>query len=99
MKKRFVVSTNSSSPEKDSLFIIFLKKNNLLWWHYLANTWLVVDPNGTLSAKDIRGNAREIFQDYNLVLEMTPTSDTWSGFGPSSDKKNMFTWIKKNWKK
>ncbi|MBS1509836.1 MAG: hypothetical protein JST86_03295 [Bacteroidetes bacterium] len=100
MKKRYIVCINNSKKEQEEKFIEFLKDNSLAWWHWLPNTWLLSENTGRLSASFIRDAVKEIFDnEYNIVFEISQTNDTWSGFGPSSENKNMFKWLKNNWKK
>lgn len=99
MKKRFVVSINDSEDEQERKFIDFLRENGLSWWHWLANTWLVVDAKGKFSASDFRDTVKEVFKnEHVLVIEMREDGDTWSGFGPNTENRNMFRWLKTNWK-
>lgn len=100
MKKRYIVCVNNSTKEQDEKFVEFIKSKNLGWWHWLNNTWLLVDDSGILTAADIRDSARDIFTpEYNIVIEIGQTTDTWSGFGIKTEDKNMFAWLHKNWKK
>lgn len=98
MKKRFILSLDSSTTEQDELFEKFVDENGLDWWHWLNNLWLLVDPKGNFSASEIRDEANRIYPHVNkLVLEIRSDDDTWSGFGPSKPEKDMFKWIKENW--
>ena len=98
MKKKFIVCINDSNREQDKKFIEFLRAHGLGWWHYLKNTWLIVDSSGEKSVNEIRDIAKDSFDKaYNLVFQLNEDEGTWSGFGPSSDKRNMFKWIKENW--
>lgn len=100
MKKRFIVCVNGSTKVQDHNFIDFIKIQNVGWWHWLTNTWLIADRNGKLSASSLRDKAVSIFgHEHVLVIEINNSRDTWSGFGPSSEDKNMFRWLKDNWKK
>ena len=98
MKKRFVVVANPTTQEQDKVFQDWLNTRGLGWWHWLNETWLINDPNGLHEAADIRAKAMECFPGiYNLVLELTPTSDTWAGYGPTKSGKDMFEWIRNFW--
>jgi hypothetical protein len=98
MKKRFIVSVDNSSIEQQKVFMEYINKNNLGFWHYLANTWLLTDSRGVLACSELRDVVRDtFFNEHNLVIEISSTGDTWAGFGPKNDTENMFTWIKKNW--
>ena len=98
MKKRYIVCIDNSNKEQDESFIAYIKEYGLGWWHWLSNVWLIVDKNGKLSAGEIRDKLRLIYVgEHTMVIEMRANGDTWAGFGPKSDDKNMFEWMKKNW--
>lgn len=101
MKKLFVVVTNPTTLEQDKAFQEWLS-GKFNWWHWLNETWLLVDSYGIYDASEIRDKARECFPSINnLVLEFSKNNTNWAGFGPKNDtdaSKNMFAWIRKNWK-
>ena len=99
MKRRFVVLLDSATPEQDEKFKEWVKKQGFAYWHWLSQSWLLTSPDRDVMAVDIRTNARKIYNGCHLlVLELKETGhDTWAGFGPSSEKTNMFRWIRKNW--
>lgn len=96
MKRRFIVSiTGEISKEKANDFTNYIKENKLAWWHWLSNTWLIIDSHDKIDIKMIRDKAKEIFASYNLVIEVKDGG--WAGFGPKGEDKDMFAWIKKYW--
>ncbi len=98
MKKRFVVALDSSAKSQNESFISYIKDNRLGWWHWIGNFWLLVDSSGTLTAAKLRTDLGEIYQGVNkLVLELRDNDDTWAGFGPKTENKDMFAWLKRNW--
>lgn len=98
MKKRYIVCINSSTKEQDQKFLTYLRDNGFGWWHHLKNTWLIVDLDGTSKINDIRDVTRESYdKEYTMVFQLNEGEGTWSGYGPSSDNKNMFKWIRENW--
>lgn len=100
MKKRYIVCINASTAEQEQQFIDYLRSNNFGWWHWISNTWLISDKQGKSKASLFRDKVKEIFIDENiLVIEINSQKDTWAGFGPVTEDKNMFKWIKENWKK
>ena len=100
MKKRFVVAVDSATKEYNDAFRDYLKSQGLGWWHWLTNVWLLSDSAGCLAAQDIRDALRDYYPGvHTLVIELGETGDTWSGFGPKSDNKNMFKWLYENWTK
>ena len=100
MKKRFVVAVDSTTTEQATAVTQFFKDHSLAWWHWLANLWLVSDARGVLTAKSIRDELKNALPGVNtVVIEINENGDTWAGFGPRNDDKNMFIWLRNNWKK
>ena len=100
MKKRFVIIIEVSTKEQNDAFLAWIKAEKLGWWHWFQNTWLLSNPAGSLRASGIRDKLRECFGTANtLVLELKNGEDTWAGFGPKTDDKDMFKWLRKNWSK
>jgi hypothetical protein len=98
MKKRFVICLNSSTKEQDELLKQFIKEKNFGWWHWLSNTWLLIDDNGTFSAANIRDELKNIYPVVHmLVLELNGKGDSWAGFGTITPEKDMFKWLKDYW--
>lgn len=98
MKNRFIVCVDNSTKSQDNQFIEFLNENRLGWWHYLQNTWMIVDSSGQITITDLRDYAKEAFDnEYNMCFQLYEGEGTWSGFGPTSDNRNMFKWIRENW--
>jgi hypothetical protein len=97
--KRYVVLLDESTKEQEDQFMDFVKEHRLGWWHWLSNSWLVADRNGRVSAAKIRDRLMKTHEGINhIVLELTPDEDTWAGFGPASKERDMFNWIRRNWK-
>jgi len=98
MKKRFVVALDSSTPEQQLAFQNYVKSTGAGWWHWLDSLWLLIDTRGQLDAIKIRDKLCEIFPRINnFVIELRPDDDTWAGYGPKTEVKNMFTWLKSDW--
>jgi hypothetical protein len=99
MKKRYIVLLDKSTKEQNDQFLNYLRKHRLGWWHWLTNSWLLSDSAGTLSASIIRDEVKRIYGGVNhFVIELRRDGEAWSGFGPKAQKRNMFTWIHRNWK-
>ena len=103
MKKRFIILLNSGSAQQNAEFVKFIKGDDIAggYWHWLNNSWLMVTQNVNMTSEIIRDKLREIYPGvHNLVLELREDgTDTWNGFGPSGEDKNMFKWIHANWTK
>ena len=101
MKKRFIVILDSHKPEQAKRFNDEFVRGSFGWWHWISNAWLLIDSKGNWTAAEIRQQTSEFFPGINnFVLELRGDgTDTWAGFGPKSEKRNMFTWLDQNWKK
>ncbi|KTS27614.1 hypothetical protein [Pantoea stewartii] len=100
MRRKFAVALNSSSVEQNEKFKKFINENGLGWWHWIENFWLLTDPKGKFTASDIRDKLNEIFPKVRcIVLSIDNEENSWSGYGPTSEKKNMFNWIRDSWDK
>jgi hypothetical protein len=100
MKKLFVVTSNATTEAQDAAFHEWYS-TRFNWWHWLGQTWLLIDENGTYSAGDIRDEFRKCAPDtYVLIVQGSGAKD-WAGYGPNSDtdaNNNMFAWIHEYWK-
>ena len=100
MKKRFVVIIESSTKEQNDSFLDWVKQENLGWWHWFQNAWLISNTTGTHTASSIRDKVNEFFPTKNtLVIGLKEGEGSWSGYGPNSEKRSMFKWLKTNWRK
>lgn len=98
MKKRFVVALDSYTDIQNNEFKSYIKDNGYGWWHWINGFWLLVDNTGDLTAKKLRDDLAVIYPGvHKLILELRGDDDTWSGFGPKTENKDMFSWLKKNW--
>ena len=97
MKKRFIVLIDAKISRDEKKFLSWIKSEKLGWWHWIDNVWLLTNNKGHLQASQIRDKLHEVFGGRNLVIELTDSSDTWSGRGPKRENSNMFKWIHDNW--
>ena len=103
MKKRYIISTsNLSGEDQVKKFANALTGNDLAWWHWLSNTWLVIDYKGAISADGIANAMRLAFPSaWFLILEYKPNSN-WIAYGPTGSGKidtDMIAWIREHWVK
>ena len=101
MKKRFILAIDSPTEEETKAFQEGVVKELGWWWHWISNAWLLSNAAADVSAAQIRDLANLHFPGVNkIVLEMRDDgTDTWSGYGPTKPERDMFKWIKENWKK
>jgi hypothetical protein len=100
MRKRFIVLIDSSDREKDKTFLNFLKDSKKFgYWHWLDGSWLLTT-SFDVGCSEIRDKIKEIYPNVNnVVLEFKADgTDTWSGFGPNTEKSDMFRWLRDGWK-
>jgi hypothetical protein len=98
-RKRFVVLLDENDGAGHESFLNWIKTSTrLVHWHWLGDSWLLVDPAGEWTASELRTKAREFYPSvYLLVLELKGTEDTWSGFGPNTEGRSMFKWLRNSW--
>ncbi len=99
MNKRFIIMLNSATAEQNNALLEWIKFEQVGWWHWLKDSWLIATRQNHLTAESVRDKIGEICPGvHNLVIELKEGEGTWAGFGPNTDDKNMFTWLKDNWK-
>jgi len=99
VNKRFVIALDSHTEAQNLLLKEYINKGGYGWWHWINGFWLLTDPLGKLNAQELRRDLSEIYPSVRMmVLELQGSSDTWAGFGPNSAEKNMFDWMRDNWK-
>jgi hypothetical protein len=70
-----------------------------IWWHWLPNSWLVVDETDQTTAAALRDKFRAISSTKRcLVIEVTHKN--WAAMTrPDSKGRSMSEWIEKIWTK
>ena len=97
MKKRFIVLLASETEQQTRAFSD-LFKGNFAWWHWLPNSWLIVDYSGQLTPSSLVEKVKRIYPGVNnFVTEVK--EDAWVGFGPSGGDSTYFSWLKDQWKR
>ena len=100
MRKRFVVVIERSTESQNNALLDWIKAEGLGWWHWFQNAWLLSNNKGHLDCERIRDKLMEIYGSANnLVIEMGGSGDSWAAYGPSNEKKSMFTWLRDTWSK
>lgn len=100
MRKKYIVAVDNATEEQNLEFKSYINDSSCGWWHWIDNLWLLTDPKGEFSAQEIRDKVKECFPKlYCLVIEMSAEGDTWSGYGPKGEDRNMFKWLRDSWDK
>lgn len=99
MTRYFVIGTERVTRDQSNALRAWLEgQKGVGWWHWIDGLWLVVSSQEDVDVQAIRDQIREIApKTRHLVMEVHP--ETWSGVGPKSEKRNMFSWLKRRWKK
>ena len=98
MNRFFIIGIDPITKEHFLAIEAWVKEKDVGWWHWIDGMWLIVSSDPTLSVTSIRDQLKEVANGVtNLVVEIDPI--TWSGFGPESEQRNMFTWLHKYWNK
>jgi len=95
MKKRFIILVDNATKLEDERFWQFISNKGFDWWHYINNSWLLSTPSNYTS-KLIAEKMHEIYPGKKMIIfELKKDAiETWSGYGPVNDKRNMFDWVK-----
>lgn len=96
MKRRFVVLVDCHSVSERNRVTQFLRDSPYGWWSWIKNSWLVVDNSGDLTPASLRDMIGQVVPKRRLVIEVSDQK-SWSGFGPSGEDRNMFTWLHNTW--
>lgn len=102
MRKRYIVALDSHTKEQNQKFKDFINENSLGWWYWINGFWLLTDPKGAFTARQLRDKLGIIYPEVRkLIIELrgSPDDDTWSGYGPNTENKNMFNWLITTWPK
>ncbi|MXY32978.1 MAG: hypothetical protein F4Y60_02580 [Boseongicola sp. SB0664_bin_43] len=97
MKKRFIVAVEGLTNKEQKLLSAFLAKEGA-WWHWIDGFWMIVVSGGSsLDTVAIRDKVKEIGDNPHCIVLQVQGSVSWAGFGPSSDERNMFSWLRNTW--
>ncbi len=97
MKKVYAVALDSNEKEQNTAFKEFIKEHGYGWWYWIDGFWLITDSSGELTASKLRTYLNDYYPKIRrLVLELNANDIDWAGYGPTSEEKNMFGWLKRN---
>jgi hypothetical protein len=97
MSRRFAIGIrDTTEAQRKALREYFIENGS--WWNWITNFWLVTTDED-VTASELRDKILEITPGaYSMVIEVSGEG-TWSGFGPKSEKRNMFNWMNNTWEK
>jgi hypothetical protein len=102
MTKRFVVATGALETSQAKALKDFIDvSNDVGWWHWLPNFWLIKDHRDkatAFTAYAIRVEIQRIAPGVNCLVMEINEDITWSGVGGKNpDGKSFFDWLKNTW--
>jgi hypothetical protein len=98
MTQHFVIAIESIDEDHKKILRAFFAEHGS-WWNWIPGFWMFVSTED-ITTSAIRDKIREITASDNsdmMVLQVTPV--TWSGYGPSTETRNMFKWLRNHWKR
>lgn len=98
MTKHFAIGLQALTAEEKKRVKEFMSEKGT-WWNWIPGFWLFVSDED-IDPEQVRDSLKARTRTTNsdvLVLAVEPV--TWYGFGPTGGQKNMFTWLRRNWKK
>jgi hypothetical protein len=93
MARRFIVGTDTLSKVEEDQFIAFIKEQNVAWWHWLPNFWLIKDSMNKVSA----GALADALPGRCLVMEIYEDIDWMARGGQNAAGKKFWDWLQKTW--
>ncbi|MBY8177982.1 hypothetical protein KW520_21545 [Vibrio fluvialis] len=94
---KFVVAAEQLDEKK---FIEYLDTQELGWWHWIGNFWLITNKTSTnITTRDLQEKVTELSSSpRNFVLEINGEAHPpWHGFGPNTPPQDMFEWLHNTW--
>ena len=97
MSRYFVIGIDSTNKSQADAIREWIEGEGINWWHWVDGMWLLISDKRDLRVSTIRDQINTLAPGVtNLVIEVKPI--TWSGFGPKSEARDMFKWLRENWK-
>lgn len=97
MSRFFVIGIDPTTKSQTDAIREWIESEDINWWHWVDGMWLIISDKRHLHVSTIRDRVNALAPDVTtLVIEVEPT--TWSGFGPKTEERDMFKWLRANWK-
>jgi hypothetical protein len=94
MSRQFVVGIDEVSDEQKKLLRESFVQHGS-WWNWIPHFWLITTDEDTTAA-EIRDRIIDIAPGVNCMVIQVDRGN-WSGYGPATEKRDMFKWIKNTW--
>ena len=93
-----IIVTDSITDEQRDKVHEVVKANAIAWWHYFANTWLVIGHNAEFWQDALAEPLRDGAAAF-MALELRPNEPgrgaPFAGYGLDPDRR--FGWLHKHW--
>jgi hypothetical protein len=93
MKRHFLIATDNLSRDDSRAVSDHIKALKVGWWHWIDNLWLIATEKDEVDATDLRDAIIELVAPANVLVVEFAEPVTWAGYGPSTNRKNMFAWL------
>ena len=94
MKKRFILVIDNPTKEQQNAVTNFFK-NQLAYWHWFSDVWLLTDTTNTWTVTSIRDKVHELIPGTRLLVLPIESGTVWAGVG----KTEVFKWLHNTWKR
>lgn len=94
MKKRFILVIDNPTKEQQNAVTNFFK-NQLGYWHWFSDVWLLTDTTNTWTVSSIRDTVKGLIPEARLLVFAIGSGTAWAGSG----KTEMFKWLHNTWKR
>lgn len=95
-----MVLLDQATEGQNEAFVAYVREQQAGWWHWTSRSFLLYTNLENMTADSVRDALLKFYPGVNnLVIELRGNEETWAGYGPKTDQKNMFKWIGENWKR
>ncbi|HGS5167847.1 TPA: hypothetical protein ACMDUA_005185 [Vibrio harveyi] len=95
--KKYLVALDSNNKSQNDDFKEYIRTNGFGWWYWIDGFWILTDSKDKLTASDLRTKLNDFYPNVRrLVIELRSDDYSWSGYGPSTESRNMFNWLHEN---
>lgn len=96
MIRRFAVGANPMTDEEKATIQEWLR-GTCSWWNWINGLWLIRSDKDFHTTETIRDEFHKLAPDAHIIVIQIPSGDTWAGYGPYNEQRDMFRWINNTW--
>ncbi len=88
-----MVAIDDATKDQQDAVTRYLKSENVGFWHYFSDLWLVTEGGREWTAADLRSNLLEVVPGATLLVMPIESGRKWAAYGP----KGTFKWLRETW--